>query len=307
MPDVGAAEVAGEELREYHAYDFQRHEAMDRGRLRRLAPILEVAAHRITQALTGLVRASVRVEVKELSQKIWDTYANALPEPTYIAVATVNPIGGRLSVHLPAALAQAIVELRLGGTVTATALERQLSDIEVRLLAEITESLLEEFFHAASVVVPMASGPLSTSGSPVLVQMPDPTEVCLLVSLSVTLEERTTFEVTLTLPLVVLMTLLDALERIESPEEHEKDSVASDVLERLLDAPVQVTVSFPDVLLSADELLSLSPGDAISLQQSEGTPLRLSVEGVHFCDVVATTSGKRLACMVVDARSKETQ
>lgn len=307
MSDVGAAEMVEGKLHDYHPYDFQRHEAMDRGRLRRLAPVLEVAAHRITQALTGLVRASVRVEVKELSQQIWETYANSLPEPTYLAVATVNPIGGRLSIHLPAALAQAIVELRLGGTVSAAALERQLSDIEVRLLAEITESLLDEFFKAASVVVPMASGPLATSSSPVLVQMPDPSEVCLLIGLSVTLEERTTFEVTLTLPLVVLLTLLDALERIEVPEEHEQDSVASDVLERLLEAPVQVTVSFPEVVLSADELLSLSAGDAISLQQSEGTPLRLRVEGIHFCDVVATTSGKRLACMVVDARSKETQ
>ncbi len=306
MPDAGAAEMADDKSLDFRPYDFQRHAAMDRGRLRRLSPLLEVAAHRITQALTGLVRASVRVEVGELSQKTWEAYANALPEPTYIAFATINPIGGRLSIHMPTTLARAIVELRLGGTVRSTVIERQLSDIEVRLLAEVTGSLIDEFLQAASVVVPMASGPVSTSSSPVLVQMPDPSEVCLIVKLSVTLEEKTTFEVTVTVPLVMLMTLLDALERIENPEEMEQNSVASDVLERLLEAPLQVTVSFPDVVLSADELLSLSAGDAIPLQQPEGTPVHLKVEGVHFCDVVATTSGKRLACLVVDTKSKET-
>ncbi len=305
MPDAGAVAMAEEDSRDYHPYDFQRHAAMDRGRLRRLSPLLEVAAHRITQALTGLLRTSVRVEVGELSQKTWDAYANSLPDPTYLALATVNPIGGRLSIHMPSPLARAIVELRLGGTVRSNAIERQLSEIEVKLVAEVTESLIAEFLQAASVVVPAASGPISTSSSPVLVQMPDPSEVCLLVRLSITLEERTTFEVTVTVPLVMLLTLLDALERIDNPEELEKDSVASDVLDRLLEASLQVTVSFPAVVLSADELLSLSAGDAIPLQRPEGAPIHLNVEGIHFCDVVATTSGKRLACLVVDTRSKE--
>ena len=301
MPDS----VAPETTRQVRPYDFQRHEAMDRSRLRRLAPVLEVAAHRATQALTSVVRGSVRVEIGELEQKRWEVFANSLPEPTYLATAVITPIGGRVGLHIPLAMAQAIVELRLGGSVTGVVLTRPLSDIELRLFGETVETMLSEIFEALSVVVPMSTGPVSSSSSAVLVQMQNPAEICLLVNFKVTVEETSEFEAALCFPLSALLALLDALERIEMSEVREPDSVVNEVRARLLDAPVDVTVSFPEIVLSTDELLSLEVGDVISLQRPEGLPLRLNVSGLHYCDVVPTTKGKRLACMVVEPKSKE--
>lgn len=297
--------AAPESTRQVRPYDFQRHEAMDRSRLRRLAPVLEVAAHRSTQALTSVVRAAVRVEIGELEQKRWEVFSNSLPEPTYLATAVITPIGGRVGLHVPLALAQAVVELRFGGSVTGVVMPRALSDIELRLFGEAVETMLLEVFEALSVVVPMAPGPLSASSSAVLVQMQNPSEICLLVNLKITLEETNEFDAVLCFPLSALLALLDALERIEMSEVREPDSVVDEVRARLLGAPVDVSVSFPDIVLSTDELLSLGVGDVISLQRPEGLPLRLNVSGLHYCDVVPTTKGKRLACMVVESKTQE--
>lgn len=286
-------------------YDFQRHEAMDRSRLRRLAPVLEVAAHRVTQAVTSIVRAQVRVEIGEVEQQRWEVFANSLPEPTYVATATVTPIGGRIGLHIPLALAQALVELRLGGVVSGVVQERALTEIELKLFSEVADALVSETFQALSVVVPMTTGPFSSSSSAVLVQMSNPSEICLLINLKVVIEELTDFEAALTLPLSVLLALLDTLERIDNAESAEPDSVVGEVRARLLDACVDVTVSFPEIVLSADELLSLSVGDVISLQRPEGLPLRLNVSGTQFCEVVPTTAGKRLAAMVVESKPQE--
>ena len=291
--------------RQIRPYDFQRHEAMDRSRLRRLSPVLEVAAHRVTQALTSIVRTSVKVEVSEVEQMRWEVFANALPEPTFLATATVTPIGGRVGLHVPLPFAQAVVEMRLGGTVSGTVAERALTDIEQRLFGEAADAILAETFQALSVVVPMTTGPLSTTSSAVLVQMPNPAEIYLLVHLKTVIEEASEFEAVVAFPLAVLLALLDALERIENAELSEPDSVAAEVRARLLEAPVDVTISFPEIVLSTDELLSLSVGDVISLQQPEGVPLRLNIGGLHFCDVVPTTKGKRLACMVVESKPQE--
>lgn len=307
MPDVIASEEADENLREYEPYDFQGHEAMERNRLRRLIPVLEVAAHRVTQALTGLLRTPTRVEIGTLKQERWETYSASLPDPTYLAVAAITPLGGRVSLHLPPSLAQAIVELRLGSSVTSVVLDRQLTDIEMRLVAEVAETLLSEAFKAVSVVVPLANGPLHPSSSPSLVQMSDPSEIYLLIRLKITFEEKVGFDATAGLPLLVPLALVDALERIDHPDVREEGSQDSALLERLIDAPVEVSVSFREVALSADEILSLSVGDSISLHQPEDTTLHLKVEGIHFCDVVPTTSGKRLACMVVDTKTKESK
>jgi flagellar motor switch protein FliM len=305
MPDSLASDARP--TRQVRPYDFQRHEAMDRSRLRRLAPVLEVAGHRITQSLTSIVRASIRVELGELEQKRWEVFANSLPEPTFIATAVVAPIGGRVGLHVPLPLAHAISELRLGGGVSGVVPERALSDIELGLLKEAAEAMLVELFEALSVVVPMSIGPLTSSSSAVLLQMPNPSEICLLVNLGITMEELSSFEAAITVPLPVLLALLDALERIDYSEIREPDSMAGQVRARLLDAAVDITVSFPEIVLSTDELLSLTAGDVISLQRPEGLPLRLNVAGSYFCDVVPTTKGKRLACMVVDSKPQEDQ
>jgi flagellar motor switch protein FliM len=291
--------------RQVRPYDFQRHEALDRSRLRRLSPVLEVAAHRVTQAITSIVRAPVKVEVHDVEQMRWEAFANSLPEPTFIATATVTPLGGRVGLHVPLTFAQAVIEQRLGGTVTNRVMERPLTEIELRLFEEVAEATVGETFQALSVVVPMTSGPLSTATSAVLIQMPNPAEIWLLVRLKAAFDENDSFEVVLAFPLAVLLALLDALERIENADVNEPDSVGEEVRNRLLGAPVDVTVSFPEIVLSTDELLTLTAGDVISLQQPEGVPLRLNVGSLPFCDVVPTTKGKRLACMVVESKSQE--
>jgi flagellar motor switch protein FliM len=297
--------ASGELAKQIRPYDFHRHEAMDRSRLRRLVPVLEVAAHRATQSLAGIVRAPVHVEVGELEQMRWEAFANSLPEPTFVATATVAPLGGRIALHVPIALASAVVELRLGGSASKVVPERALSEIELRLFSEAAESFVTELFEALKVVEPMMVGPLNTTNSAVLVQMPNPSEIYLLVGFSVSIGDGVGSQLTVCLPLSILLALLDALERVEEGQLNEPDSVVTQVRERLLDAPVDLSVSFPEIVLSTDELLSLNVGDVISLQRPEGLPLRLNLGGVHYCDVVPTTKGRRLACMVTESRTRE--
>ena len=169
----------------------------------------------------------------------------------------------------------------------------------------LAETILAELFESLRVVIPMTVGPLSSTASPVLVQMPNPSEISLLINLKITIDERSVFESVVCLPLSILMALLDALERVDMAALHEPDSVVHQVRERLLDAPVDVAVDFPEIVLSTDELLTLSVGDVISLQRPEGLPLRMNVSGVHYADVIPTTNGKRLACMVVESKPQE--
>lgn len=297
--------AAPEGTKQVRPYDFHRDEAMDRSRLRRLNPVLEVAAHRVTQALTGIVRAAVRVEIDELEQKRWEAFANTLPEPTFIATAAVTPVAGRIALHVPLELTSSVVELRLGGSLSEVTPERPLSEIELRLFMEVAESIVSEVIESFRSVVPMAVGPLSASSSALLVQMPNPTEIRLLINMKVSIEDAPESTVVMCFPLAVLLVILDALERVDTFQLAGVDSVVGQVRERLLEAPLELTVSLADIVLSADEVLSLSIGDVLPLQRAEGLPLHLNVGGQYYCDVVPTTQGKRLACMVVESTNQE--
>ena len=247
----------------------------------------------------------MRVEIGELNQQRWEDYANALPEPTYLASATAVPLGGRIALHVPLALAMAVVEVRLGGEPTDKVPTRPLSDIELSLVGEFVDATLTEAIQAMSVVIPLSIGAVTSASSAAFVQAAGAPEVCLLVGLLISMGEASGDEATIAIPLSVLLPLLDAIERIDAAGLNEPDSVAEEVRERVLDAPLDIVVSFPEIVLSPEELLSLAVGDVISLHRAEGLPVRLSVDGVQCCEVVPTSQGRRLACLVVESSHLE--
>lgn len=287
--------------RRVRPYDFQQQEALDRTRLRRLVPVLEVLAHRIAGSLTSTVRQSVRVEVGELEQQRWEVYTNELPEPTFLSSATILPFGGKIVMHLPLAFALALVEIRLGGSARSDQPARPLTEIEQRLVSEVAQQALAELPPAFAPVLNLGVGAISSVASSMFLQAVKPSETCLLIAMRVEVGDVGTFDTSMCVPITVLLPILDALERLDKVDNGgETDSMQGHLRERLLEAPVEAVMCFPDIVLSPEELLSLVPGDVVGLHHQSGAPLLLRVGGVPFCSIVATNRGKRLAGLVVE-------
>jgi flagellar motor switch protein FliM len=288
--------------RQVHPYDFQRRDALERARLRLLQPILEVMAHRIAGSLTSTLRTPVKVDIGELEQQRWEEYVNALPEPTFLTGATVVPTGGRIILHLPLTLAMTLVEVRLGGSGGSPVPDRSLTEIEQLLVTEVAHGLLAELPPAFSPAMEISMGAISSVSSGSFLPGSTPSEMCLLIGLEFELNESVTQKASLCVPLVVLLPILDAIERQDKVEIAEEAGAAPTRLrERLHATDVEIRVHWPEVLLSPDELLSLVPGDVVPLHRARDLPIVLSVGGSHYCDVVPTSQGKAIACMVIES------
>jgi flagellar motor switch protein FliM len=183
--------------------------------------------------------------------------------------------------------------------------ERPPSEIEQRLVGEMAGAALAELPPAFAGVTAFSLGTITSVISPMLLHAAKPTEMCLIVALRLDLGEAGTHDASICIPLTVLIPILDALERLDRMQSHgDSASALEDIRERLLDAPVDVRVSFPDISLSHEELATLAPGDVIGLRRVVGSPMLLSVGDTPFCQVVATHRGKRVACMVVDSEQE---
>ncbi len=287
--------------REVQPYDFQRRDALERARLRLLQPILEVLTHRIAGSLTSMLRTPVKVGIGELEQQRWEEYVNGLPEPTFLTGATVVPTGGRIILHLPLPLAMTLIEIRLGGPGGTVVPERSLTEIEQRLVTEVAHGVLAELPPAFSPAMGISMGAISSVSSGMFLPGSTPSEMCLLVGLQVELNESVTEEASICMPLVVLLPILDAIERLDKTEIAEETGVAPTRLREKLEATdVEIRVHWPEVLLSPEELLSLVPGDVVPLHRARDLPIVLSVGGSPYCDVVPTSRGKSIACMVIE-------
>ncbi len=287
--------------RHVEPYDFQRRDALERARIRLLQPILEVLTHRVAGSLTSMLRTPVKVDIGDLEQHRWEEYVNSLPDPTFLTGANVVPTGGRIILHLPLSLAMVLVETRLGGTGGGRVPERPLTEIEQRLVTEVAHGLLAELPPAFAPAMAITMGAISSVSSGMFLPGSTPSEMCLLIGLKVELNESVTESASICMPLVVLLPILDAIERFDKVEIAEEAGAAPTRLrERLHDTDVEIRVHWPEVLLSPEELLSLVPGDVVPLHRARDLPIVLSVGGAHYCDVVPTSRGKSIACMVTE-------
>jgi len=196
----------------------------------------------------------------------------------------------------------ALVEIRLGGPGHGAVPERPLSEIEQRLVTEVAHGLLAELPRAFGPAMDISLGTTSTVSSGMFLPGSRPNEMCLLVRLRVELNESVSHVASICVPLVVLLPVLDAIERRDHVELAKESGTGPNLLrDRLLVTDVEVRVHWPEVWLLPEDLLSLIPGDVVRLQRARSMPVALSVGGARYCQVVPTTQGKVVACMVIDA------
>ncbi len=305
----GADDAAGASHRSAHGedhrrtvrpYDFRMPETLDRSQVRGLRVLLEVLAHRGGGVLTTRLRAPVNLSLGDLEQCSWADYSATLPEPTCLFAVVLPPLTGRLVLHLPVELALVAVDLRMGGPGKATAGGRALTEVEQRLVATVADDLFNEL---PAIFAPLAALQVGSAVQVSSVQfLPPvrPTDMYLLAPVTLELGEDASYRFDLCFPFSILHPLADALSAQAAEDDLPATRASEAVARRLLDTPVDVRVRFPSTTLTPADVLHLAPGDVIDLPYDHGAPLALVAGEQHHLDVLPTTSGKRLACVVID-------
>ncbi|MHB8262924.1 MAG: flagellar motor switch protein FliM [Acidimicrobiales bacterium] len=303
QPAPGGFHVGEKVGGEVRLYDFHHQDALDRTRLRRFHPLLETLGHRMAANLTTNLRAPVHIEIGEQEQCRWDEFSGSLPEPTFLASATLIPLGGRVMLHVPLDLAMLLVDFRLGGSGWGQFPLRPLTEIEQKVVSDVVAMALSEIGPSLSPVIPVQIGALTQAASAMFLQIAKPSEICLVVPFSLEVGDGLTGNFSLTFPLNVMLPILEALDRLEVKEMTEDQGDSRKEVESVLqETLVDLTVIFPEVTLSSDQILELRPGNVIPLRREQGEPLRLQAGGMTICHVLPASKGKRLACIVVESQ-----
>jgi flagellar motor switch protein FliM len=288
-------------------HDFRLPKTLDRTHIRGLQVLYEALAHRASGLLTTRLRTPVTLSLGEFEQHTWGEYAGTLPEPTCLFAATMPPLQGRVVLHVPLALAMVVVDLRMGGTGKPSRVteERALTEIEQRLLADVADAVLSELPAVFAPVLALQLGsPMQVSSAQFLPPV-RPTDMDFLVPLVFELHEEARFSFELCFPFSIVQPLVDALAAQNQEEELPGVGDAAAIAERLLDTAVDVRVRFPSTTLTPADFLHLAVGDVVGLPYNQGDSLSFLVGEQHHLDVLPTTSGKRLACVVVDHVEKQ--
>lgn len=288
-------------------FDFRSQEAIDRGRIRKLHPVFEAAAHRMAGALSANLRKPFHLTVEGYEQLPWEQYASSVEDPTFLASAAVIGLDGRVIVHVPTELVLALIEVQLGGKGGDQSERVVLTDLEFSLMSTLVDDMLAALPSAFDAFIEIGIGVVQKLRSTIYLKVGRPGEVCLMVQLNVVIGEGRTRALRLCFPLTVLHPILEAFERLQQSEGFDTRFRLANAQERLLSVPVDVQVAYPPIGLTTTEVLELRVGDVIPLhldKDDRHSHLDVVAGGHRIGKGVLVEKSKRLGCTITSWREE---
>ncbi len=264
-------------------YDFKRPERVGKEQMRALQTLHEGFGRNFGAALSALLRSIVEVKLTSVDQLTYSEFVFSLENPTCFNLLEAHPLEGNLILDINPSILYPMIDRMLGGGREGGALARRpLTEIELRLVARITNLFLEELRHAWENVLDLRLSVVRVESNPQLVQIVPPNEVVVLISFELTIGEIR--------GMMNLCIPYNAIERIggklsanswvaygrrqATPESIEQIS------RKVCTSLVELKVQLAHTHITAGDLVGLRVGDIITTRKDVQDTLPVFVEGI---------------------------
>ena len=290
-------------------YDFRRPTTMPREHVRALEVAFETFARQWSTLLLTRLRQPSQVNLLGVEAVTYDDYVRSLPTSgvlsTFVPYVGAEP--GLLQLTSRSALD--CLDFLLGGpgssasgASSSASAEREPTEIERRLLADLVERTLADLKYAFASVLPLEPRLGGTETNPQFLQLAAANDVVVVATMTLALGESGQSEqLSVMLPMgPIVARLSEAGDRVRSGEQISAAREAAGRLARAVpNLPVEVSARFAPMPTRPPEVLSLEVGDVLRLRHPTSRPVELVVNDVVLARAVAGTNGSRLACLVV--------
>ncbi|MBB3083163.1 flagellar motor switch protein FliM [Geodermatophilus sabuli] len=285
---------------EPRTYDFRRPTKLSREHVRVLQIGQEAFARQATTVLTTMLRAGARMELRGIEQHSYDDYVATLPNPSFIATFTLEPLAGKGLLAYPLDIAMAAVDHMLGGSGTSDQPDRPMTVMETTITNHLLNRLLQEWVAAFAHIAHLQPELSEVEYNPQLAQAASGSDTVMVASFAMAVGSRSG-EATLVLPFSSFATALNnaASPHLSESAQAKRRRAFEALSERLTQVPVEVGVRFTPLEVSSEDLLSLAVGDVLLLRHPQDAPLEVTTNDVTFAYAIASNHRRRLAAAIV--------
>lgn len=288
-------------------YDFRRPNKFNREHVRALQIVNETFARQFSTVLSTTLRAVSPVQADPIAQMTYDEFIREVPNPSHLVVLSLAPLAGASIFHLPLSVAMAAVDRLLGGTGAGRLPNRALTDIEASLVRNLLSRVLRELAYAFESLTTVEASVIHQESNPQFAQIASPTDMVIVLGYDIRIG-GTGGQATLCIPFASLQPVLDEVTgnaRLAGRVATDPGAVRAALAGSIEDAPMPVTVRFPQITLSMAEIVDLQPGDVVPLHHPTDAALDVSVAGIRRFSAKPGRRGKRLACQVTNIETKD--
>jgi len=283
-------------------YDFKRPNKFSKDQIHSLQNIYENYCRGLTTYLSGNLHAGCESNVLSIEQITYDEFIRSLPNPTVLGLYSVNPLEGTALIEVSPSLAFMVVDRLLGGQGQSLEKNRDLTEIERAIIENRLAQIIFISEEAWSEVYELKPRYVSMETNPQFTQIVAPNEMVVLITIEVKIGEEVGM-INLCMPYLVLEPILDKLStfflfstqaKVTSPEQVQ-------MIRRKIEwAKVDMIAFLGHSEILVRDLLDLSKGDVIPLNQSVNDPLPIYVGEFMKFKSIPGLNGEHLAVQITE-------
>lgn len=299
--EMDANELRKEEAeRKVKVYDFKRALRFSKDQIRSLTRIHEIYARLLTTYFSAQLRTFVQINVASVDQLPYDEFIRSIPKMTILNIFEAPPLEGRMVLEINPNIAYAMLDRLLGGQGNTPAKMGALTEIESIVMERVFAKALESFHEAWKQVIDLDPVLEVMEMNPQFMQIVSPNEIVAVISFSTKIGD-TTGMMNLCLPHVVIEPIMPKLSGQYWFSSHKKvrdESERMRLEENLRTAKLPIIAELGKATITVGELLNLSKGDVIQLDQTIENKLKIRVGNhVKFRGQPGTVKG-RMAVLI---------
>jgi flagellar motor switch protein FliM len=262
-------------------FDLANQDRIIRGRM----PVLEIINDRFarlaTNAMVNTMRKRVDVNPLSIDMSKFGDFMRSLPVPTSINIFKIDPLRGNALLVVDTRLVFSLVENFFGGAGSQPKIEgRDFTPIEQSIITKVVKVLLANLEDAWRPVHEVSIEYVRSEINPQFATIVPPSDVVVVISFEVELESAMG-SLLVALPYATIEPIRSKLYAAFQSERLEVDHAwISRFRDRLLETPVDLTVTLGTTRLTGRQLLDLQVGDILLLDQDEDDLLEARVQGV---------------------------
>jgi flagellar motor switch protein FliM len=270
----------GPEPRNVVSYDFHRADLISQDQLRSIHLLHEHFGHDFASSLSAYLRNYVEIKLVSVEQISYASFIKSLPEPTLFVSIGMRPMDGNIAMELNPSLVFPMIDMILGGPGFALSENRNLTEIEMSIVEGVIKLAMKDLHNAWRSIME-AEFYLDGKGTKAqMFQIISPAEAVIAVQMELKTGEFSGM-MNLCMPTRMLKQLRSKFDQQWSVQRHKASSSEGErLLELMKSVPVSLSGEIRNSKLTVDDMLKVSAGDVIELNDRIGDPIFLCVGGI---------------------------
>ena len=276
-------------------FDFRRPDRIAKSQLRAIHQLHETFVHNLVSSLSAYLRTYLLVNLVSVEQLSCEEFLNGLPSPTCMLSLGLRPYDGYGLLELSPALVFPILEVLLGGDGKSTsALRREITEIEQKLLDSLFRIILNDLKEAWQAVAPIEFTIHTVETEPQFLRVLAPTEAVVAVGIEIRIGDNVGM-MNIAVPSIIAKMMRQKFDQqwsMRRTQSTEAEQAA--MLARIRPSRLALDVRLRGPRLLARDLLRLTEGDVLTLDYPVSRPLDGLLNGkLRFRGLVVASGRKR--------------